>query len=65
MKYFYNFKSYKVFSCIFSQYVIKELKFLGKNKDIVVTKADERYIVDILNRSTYIQKFNELISDRT
>ena len=65
MKYFYSFKSYKVFSCIFSQSDIKELKALGKNKDIVVTKPDKGRGVVILDRSIYLQKLNELISDRT
>ena len=62
-KYFYNFKPYKIFSAIFSRNDVCELKKLGKNKNIVVCKPDKGRGVVILNRSSYIDKMKELISD--
>ena len=41
MKYFCNFKSYKIFSCIYNKSDILELKTFGSNKDIIVTRPDK------------------------
>ena len=62
-KYFYNFKSYKVFSAIFSKGDIASLKELAKDKSIVITRPDKGKGVVILNRDIYVDKVKDLISD--
>ena len=64
MKYFYNFKSYKIFSCIFNKSDILELKKFGSNKDIVVTRPDKGRDVVIVDRCVYINKMLGIISDK-
>ena len=64
MKYFYNFKSYKIFSCIFNKSDILELKTFGNNKDIIVTRPDKGRGVVIVDRCVYINKMLGIISDR-
>ena len=41
------------------------LKSLATNKDVIVTKPDKGRIVVVLDRNTYVNKIDELISDRT
>ena len=41
------------------------LKRLSKNKDIIITKPDKGSGVVIMNRSDYISKMQEVISDET
>ena len=41
------------------------LKSLATNKDVIVTKPDKGRGVVVLDRNTYVNKINELISDRT
>ena len=64
MKYFYNFISYKIFSCIFNKSDILELKIFGNNKDIIVTRPDKGRGVVIVDRSVYINKMLGIISDK-
>ena len=64
-KYFYNFKPYKIFSAIFCKSDISSLKALGRNKEVIVTRPDKGRGVVLLDRKTYVQKMDELISDRT
>lgn len=64
-KYFYNFKSYKVFSAVFSKQDLTSLKQLASNKDIIVCKPDKGRGVVILDKETYISKMVSLISDRS
>ena len=54
MKYFYNFKPYKIFSCIFNKSDILELKTFGNNKDIIVTRPDKGWGVVIVVRCVAI-----------
>lgn len=62
-KYFYNFKSYKIFSCVFKKGDISLLRTLASNKDIIVTRPDKGNGIVILNRSDYIRSVTSIISD--
>jgi len=62
-KYFYNFKSSKVFSSVFTKQDISELKNLSKNKDLVVCKPDKGKGVVLVDRSAYVKSMLSLISD--
>jgi len=64
-KYFYNFKSSKVFSSVFTRDDIAELKKLGRNNDVVVCKPDKGSGVVIVDRSVYVQSMTSIISDPT
>ena len=64
-KHFYNFKSHKVFSPIFSKSDFNLLKDLGKDKDIVVCKPDKGRGVVLLNKTDYITKMKDILSDFT
>ena len=64
-KYFYNFKGYKIFSCIFSKKDIKELKVIAENKDIIVCRPDKGRGVVLLDREVYLNKMKSIISDTT
>ena len=63
-KYFYNFKSFKIFSAVFTKQDITELKQLSSNKEIVVCKPDKGKGVVLINQETCLSKILELISDR-
>ena len=60
-KYFYNFKSRKIFSPIFSKTDVSELKQLGHNKDLIVCKPDKGKGMVLLDKSVYIDKMQEII----
>ena len=62
-KYYYGFKSYKIFSII-SKADISLLKSFASNKNIVVNKPDKGNGVVILDRSQYLASMNNIISDR-
>jgi len=64
-KYFYNFKSSKVFSSVFTRDDISELKKLGSNKNIVVCKPDKGRGVVIVDRADYVKSMLSIISDPT
>ena len=63
IKYFYNFKSSKVFSAIFSKSDILHLKEFASNKDVVVCKPDKGRAVVIVDRNIYDQKMTQTIED--
>jgi len=62
-KYYYNFKSYKVFSSIFTKNDIAIVKSFASNKDIVVCKPDKGRGVVVVNRDKYIESLTSIISD--
>ena len=64
-KYYYKFNPSKVFSAIFSKSDINLLKSLSKNSDIIITRPDKGRGVVITDRSKYIEKLTEIISDKT
>ena len=51
---FYNFKSYKVFSPIFTKSDINLLKNLANDKSIIICKPDKGQGVVIMNKTDYI-----------
>ena len=61
-KYYYGFKSHKIFSAI-SKHDISLLRSLACNKDIIVNKPDKGNGVVILDRTQYITSMNNIISD--
>lgn len=62
-KYFYGFKSFKVFSSIFTKSDISLLKHFGSNSNIIVCKPDKGNGIVILDRNLYIDKIRDIISD--
>ena len=62
-KYFYNFKPYKIFSCIFNREDISLLKSLSRNKDIIISKPDKGRGVVIIDRVVYVEKMKEFLSN--
>lgn len=65
IKYFYNFKSCKVFSAIFSKSDISLLRTFSNNKNIIVCKPDKGRGVVVVDRDVYCRKMQHLISDNT
>jgi len=65
LKYFYNFKPYKIFSAIFTAPDLKLLRNLASNKEVIVCKPDKGRAVVLVDRSRYLLSMNSLISDRT
>ena len=63
-KYYHGFKSYKVFSSIFSHKDLDDLKNFSKNRDIIVCKPDKGRGIVILDRFPYINKMLELVSNK-
>ena len=64
-KYFYNFKSHKIFSPIFTQGDFQYFKSFASNKDIIITKPDKGRGVVIVNKINYINSMKAIISDRS
>ena len=62
-KYYYNFNPFKIFSSVVSKTDIRQLKELASNKEVIVCKPDKGRGVVLLDRSTYINKITEIISD--
>ena len=62
-RYYYGFKSEKIFSAFFDKRAIGLLKNFSQNKDIIVTKPDKGRGVVILNKHDYINSMNKIISD--
>ena len=62
-KYFFGFKSFKVFSSIFTKADILLLKQFSKNPDIVVCRPDKGNGVVILDKTIYVNKMLNIISD--
>ena len=63
-KYFYNFKSSKVFSSVIGSGDIKCLKDLASDREIIVSRPDKGRGIVILDRVTYINKMLNIIADR-
>jgi hypothetical protein len=64
-KYFYNFKSYKIFSAVFSRSDVEQLRVLSSNKDIVDSSPDKGKGVVIVDKCKYIDSLNQIVSDKT
>src|SRR5215469_12911630 len=62
-KYFYKFKGHKVFSPVFSFSDIHILKTLRSDKSIIVSPHDKGKAVVLVNRSDYITKMTDILSD--
>ena len=62
-KYFYNFKSYKIFSSVFKVGDISLLRSLSKNPNIIVTRPDKGRGVVLLDKCNYISSVISIISD--
>ena len=62
-KYFYNFKSFKIFSAIFKKSDFSLLRSLGSNRDIVVTRPDKGNGVVVLDRTDYVESVTGIVSD--
>ena len=64
-KYYYGFKSYKIFSSVFTKKDIVDLKNLAANKNIIVSKPDKGRGVVLVDRAQYVESMNDIISDRS
>ena len=64
-KYFYGFKSFKVFSPIFTKNDFNLLKRLGQCKDIVICKPDKGRGVVLLDRADYVNKMRVILDDHS
>ena len=62
-KYFYNFKSYKIFSSVFKVGDVRLLRALSRNPNVIVTRPDKGRGVVILDRSNYTNSVHGIISD--
>lgn len=62
-RYFYNFKSQKVFSAFHTKQCLEDLKALGRKRDIIISKPDKGKGVVIIDRAKYIEKMTAIISD--
>ena len=63
-KYFYNFKSSKVFS-IFSNVDLRLLKDFSKNDDIIISKPDKGRGIVIVNKTHYIHGMSLIINNNS
>ena len=63
--FFYEFKSYKVFSSEFSKSDIADLKLFASNKNIVVCKPDKGNGVVLDDKVRYVETMYSVISDQT
>ena len=64
-RYFHNFDASKVFSPIFSRGDIARLRKFASDKSIIVTKPDKGRGVVILDRSSYTDKMETVLQDRS
>ena len=64
-KYYYGFKSHKVFSPIFTKADIRTLKLLGNNKELIINRPDKGNGVVILRKRDYVSKMNDILKDHT
>ena len=64
-KYFYGFKSLKVFSPIFTKNDFNHLKRLGQYKDIVICKPDEGRGVILLDKADYVNKMRVILHNHS
>ena len=64
-KYFYNFKSHKVFSPFISKDDLKVLRNLSKNDSIIISRPDKGIGVVLLDRPHYSEKMTSVLNDHT
>ena len=62
-KYFYGFKSYKIFSSVFDKNDINKIRSLASNKNIIVSKPDKGKGVVIINKSDYMCSMDKIVSN--
>ena len=64
-KYFYAFKPKKIFNPLINQADLKILKNLSKNPSIIVSRPDKGRGTVIIDKSDYVNKMNDILSDTT
>ena len=64
-RYFHNFKTAKVFSPIFSRKDISLLRNFASDKSRIVTRPDKGKGVVIIDRSSYVDKLETILNDRS
>ena len=64
-KYYHGFNASKIFSAVFSRNDVKSLKDFASDNTIIVTRPDKGKGVVILDRSEYVCKLTNLLSDRS
>ena len=64
-RYFHNFNASKVFSPIFSRGDIALLRKFASDKSTIITKPDKGRGVVILDRSSYVEKMETILNDRS
>ena len=61
MRYFYNFKPYKIFSAIINRDDISKLRRLSENEDVVISRPDKGKAVVIVNKTDYLTSMSCLL----
>lgn len=64
-KWFYNFKSHKVFSPFISKSDYILLKNMARDEGVVICKPDKGIGIVIMNKADYLSKMEDIINDRT
>ena len=64
-EYYRKFSPTKVFSPIFSRAELYILRVFASDKSLIVTKLDKGKGVVILDRSSYIEKMDTIVNDRS
>ena len=64
-KFYYNFKPYEVFTCVFKRSDVSELIKLSRNRDVIVCKPDKGRGIVLINKDMYVSKMLDIISDVT
>src|SRR5215469_13779690 len=62
-KFYYKFKSHKVFSYLINKSDIAILKKLKSDKNIIICKPDKGNGVVILDKNTYVDKMNMILNN--
>src|SRR5678815_3174974 len=62
-KFFYNFNGRKIFSPVFSFNDFKILQNLRRDESIVVCRPDKGKGVVIVDKTSYIEKIQQILSD--
>ena len=64
-RYFYGFKSFKVFSSVFSKNDIQTLKDLSSNPDLIISRPDKGKGVVLVDKNDYVRSMESIIDDRS
>ena len=64
-RYFHNFSPSKVFSPIFSREDVSLLRRFASDKSLVITRPDKGRGVVILDRPSYVEKMETIVSDHS